>query len=146
MEEFLHAEHLHTGFHRAELLHADDVITPAGADQGWRRRPLQYRLMEPSPLRVPEQSLPEPPMLPFGTPYIPRTQVDLGRLARPPEGTTPFTVAGLVRAPTREQRRVIGGGAPDKEHGGSHDHRSTGYTIPQSRSIVTDTRRSKPSP
>jgi hypothetical protein len=67
--------------------------------------PPQYWPMEPSPPRVPEQSLSGPPLLPFGVPYIPRSQVDLGRLTGPPEGATPFTVARLVRAPTIEQVR-----------------------------------------
>jgi hypothetical protein len=52
--------------------------------------PPQYRPMEPMPLRVPEQSLLEPPLPQFGVPYIPRSQVDLGRLAGPPEGATPI--------------------------------------------------------
>jgi hypothetical protein len=57
--------------------------------------------MEPSPPRSPEPSL-----SPFGAPYTPRTQVDLGRLAGPTEGITPFTVVGLVRTPaTEEQER-----------------------------------------
>jgi hypothetical protein len=55
--------------------------------------------------RVPEQTLPGPPRAPFGVPYTTRSQVDLRRLARPPEGATPFTVVGLVRAPTIEQGR-----------------------------------------
>jgi hypothetical protein len=32
-------------------------------------------------------------------------QVDLGRLARPQEGITLFTVVGLVRTPTTEEKR-----------------------------------------
>jgi hypothetical protein len=58
--------------------------------------------MEPSPPRVSEQLLPRPPLPPFGVPYIPRSQVNLGRLTGPLEGTTPFTVGGLVRNPTTE--------------------------------------------
>jgi hypothetical protein len=75
--------------------------------------------MEPSPPRAPEQSLPGPSLPPFGVPYIPRSQVDLGRLAGPPEGATPFTVAAPRRthATKEEGRGVIGGGAPDKGHG-----------------------------
>jgi hypothetical protein len=80
----------------------------------WHRRPcrsrpgattslLQYRLMEPSPPRSPGSSLPGPPLPPFGAPYTPRTQVDLGRLAGSLEGITPFTVAGLVRTPAIEE-------------------------------------------
>jgi hypothetical protein len=65
----------------------------------------QYWPMEPSLLRVPEQSLLGPPLPPFGVPYTPRSQVDLGRLARPPEGATPFTMARLVRAPATEEGR-----------------------------------------
>jgi hypothetical protein len=62
--------------------------------------------MEPSPPRVPEQTLPGPPLSPFGVPYIPRSQVDLGRWIGPPEGTTPFIVVGLVRNPaTKDQER-----------------------------------------
>jgi hypothetical protein len=61
--------------------------------------------MEPSPPRVPEQSLPGPPPSPFGVPYTSRSQVDLGRLSGPPEGANPFTVAGLVRAPATEEGR-----------------------------------------
>jgi hypothetical protein len=67
--------------------------------------PPRYRSMEPSPPRSPGQPLPGPPVPPFGAPYIPRSQVDLGRLARPPEGFTSFTVAGLVRNPTIEDER-----------------------------------------
>jgi hypothetical protein len=67
--------------------------------------PPQYRPMEPSPPRVLEQTLPGPPLPTFGVPYTPRSQVDLGRLVRPPEGTTSFTVAGLVRAPTTDEGR-----------------------------------------
>jgi hypothetical protein len=74
--------------------------------------PPHYQPMEPSPPRVPEQTLPGPPLSPFGVPYIPRSQVDLGRLTGPPEGTTPFTVAGLVRNPTtKDQER----GSPTME-------------------------------
>jgi hypothetical protein len=65
----------------------------------------QYRPMEPSPPRVPKQTLPGPPLPLFGIPYTPRSQVDLGRLVRPLEGATPFTVAGLVRAPASEEGR-----------------------------------------
>jgi hypothetical protein len=62
--------------------------------------------MEPSPPRSPEPSLLGPPLPPFGAPYTPRTQVDLGRLVGPPEGITPFTVVGLVRTlVTEEQER-----------------------------------------
>jgi hypothetical protein len=39
-----------------------------------------------------------------GTVATKSTQVDLGWLAGPPEGTTPFTVVGLVRAPATEER------------------------------------------
>jgi hypothetical protein len=67
--------------------------------------PPQYRPMEPSPPRSPGQSLLRPPLPPFGTPYIPRTQVDLGWLAGPQEGITPFTMARLVRTPTTEEER-----------------------------------------
>jgi hypothetical protein len=67
--------------------------------------PPQYRPMEPSPPRSPRQSLPGPPLPPFGTPYIPRMQVDLGQLAGPEEVITPFTVVGLVRTPTTEEER-----------------------------------------
>jgi hypothetical protein len=89
-------------------------VPPRWAPACWRRRhprrsgpravtpPPQYRPMEPSPPRSPEQSLPVPP---FGTPYIPRTQVDLGRLVGPQEGITSFTVAQLVRTPTIEEER-----------------------------------------
>jgi hypothetical protein len=59
--------------------------------------------MEPSPPRVPEQTLPEPPLPPFGVPHTPRLQVDHGRLDGPPEGVIPSTVARLVRAPTTEE-------------------------------------------
>jgi hypothetical protein len=62
-----------------------------------------YRPMKPSPPRSLETSLPEPP---FDAPYTPRTQVNLRRLAGPPEGITPFTVVGLVTTPaTGEQER-----------------------------------------
>jgi hypothetical protein len=61
--------------------------------------------MKASPPRSPGQSLPGPPLPLFSTPYIPRTQVDLGRLAIPPKGITPFTVADLVRTPTTEEER-----------------------------------------
>jgi hypothetical protein len=67
--------------------------------------PPQYRPMEPSSSRVPEQTLPKPPLPPFGVPYTPRSQVNLRRLAGPPEGATPFTVAGLVSAPATEEGR-----------------------------------------
>jgi hypothetical protein len=69
--------------------------------------PPQYRPMEPSPPRVPEQTLPGPPLPPFGVPYTPRSQVDLGWLVGPPEGATPFTVAGLVRSPATEEGRGL---------------------------------------
>jgi hypothetical protein len=65
----------------------------------------QYRSMEPSPPRVPERTLPGPPLPPFCVPYTPRSQVDLGRLAGPPEGATPFTVARQVRASAIEDGR-----------------------------------------
>jgi hypothetical protein len=67
--------------------------------------PPQYRPMEPSQPRSLGQSLPGPPLPPFDTPYIPRMQVDLGRLAVSQEGITPFTVARLVRTPTSEEER-----------------------------------------
>jgi hypothetical protein len=68
--------------------------------------PPQYRPMEPSPPRSPGPSLPRPPLPPFGVPYTPMSQVDLGWLAGPPEGITPFTVAVLIRTPaTEEQER-----------------------------------------
>jgi hypothetical protein len=68
--------------------------------------PPQYRPMEPSLPREPEQSLPGPSLPPFGVPYTPRSQVDLGRLVGPPEGITPFTVAAPRRTPvTEEQER-----------------------------------------
>jgi hypothetical protein len=56
--------------------------------------------MEPSPPRSTVPSLP-----PFRVPYNPRTSVDLGRLAGPQEGITPFTVAGPRSAPTTEVER-----------------------------------------
>jgi hypothetical protein len=66
----------------------------------------QYRPMEPSPPRVPEQTLPGPPLPPFGVLYMLGSQVDLGRLIGPPEGTAPFTVVGLIRNPaTKDQER-----------------------------------------
>jgi hypothetical protein len=61
--------------------------------------------MEPSPSRSTM-----PPLLPFGTPYTPTSEVDLGCLARPPEGITPFTVARPRSAPATE-----GGGSPAVE-------------------------------
>jgi hypothetical protein len=62
--------------------------------------------MEPSPPRSPMLSLPRPPLPLFGATYTPRTQVNLGRLAGPPEGITPFTVARRVRTlATEEQER-----------------------------------------
>jgi hypothetical protein len=61
--------------------------------------------MEPSPPRVPEQTLPRPPLPPFGVPYTPRSQVDLGRLVGSSEGATPFMVAGLVTTPATEEGR-----------------------------------------
>jgi hypothetical protein len=63
-------------------------------------QPSQYRSMEPSPPRSSGLSLP-----PFGVPYNPRTQVDLGQLAGPPEGITPFMVTGQRRTPTTEEER-----------------------------------------
>jgi hypothetical protein len=92
-------------------------VHPCQALARWRHRrprrsgpraatpPPQYRPMKPSPPRVPEQSLPGPPLPPFGVPYTPRSQVDLGWLVGPLEGATPFTVAALVRAPTTEEGR-----------------------------------------
>jgi hypothetical protein len=68
--------------------------------------PPQYRPMEPSPPRSLGSSMLRPSLPPFGAPYTPRSQVDLGRLAGPPKGITPFTVAGLVRTiATQEQER-----------------------------------------
>jgi hypothetical protein len=68
--------------------------------------PPQYRPMEPSQQRSPGPSLPRPPLPPFDASYTPRTQVDLGWLAGPPEGITPFTVAAPRRTPvTEEQER-----------------------------------------
>jgi hypothetical protein len=66
--------------------------------------PPQYRSMEPSPPRATKQTLNGPPLPPFGIPYTPRSQVDLARLAGPPEAATPFMVAGLERAPTIEEQ------------------------------------------
>jgi hypothetical protein len=72
----------------------------------------QYRPMELSPPRSPRPSLLGPPLPPFGAPYIPRTQVNLGRLVGPTKGITPFMVAGLVRTPaTKEEGR----GSPEVE-------------------------------
>jgi hypothetical protein len=104
MEGFLRVEHLHAGFHhvRAPTHRRRHRLRRSGPRAA--TPPPQYWLMEPSLSRVSEQSLSEPSLPPFDTPYIPRTQVDLERLVGPPEGTTLFTVAGLVRAPAREQR------------------------------------------
>jgi hypothetical protein len=60
----------------------------------------QYRQMDPSPPRSPG-----PPLPPFGVPYNPRTQVNLGWLAGPPEGITPSTVARPKRTPETEEER-----------------------------------------
>jgi hypothetical protein len=82
--------------------------------------PPQYQPIELSPPRVPKQSLPRPPLPLFGIPYIPRSQVDLGRLAGPPEGATPFTVAALCcKKPCnrRSGKGITGGGTPDKGYG-----------------------------
>jgi hypothetical protein len=51
-----------------------------------------YWPMEPSP---PRSSM--PPLPPFSIPYTPSTTVDLGRLTRPPEDITLFTMAGSRR-------------------------------------------------
>jgi hypothetical protein len=68
--------------------------------------PPPYQPMDPPPPRSPKSSLPGLPLPSFGKPYTPRKQVDLGRLAGPLEGITPFTVVGLVRTPaTEEQER-----------------------------------------
>jgi hypothetical protein len=82
MEGFLHAGLLHIGI-IAPSVSADGAITTKTT-----------RVVTPGP-----------PLPPFGTPYIPKTQVDLGRLAGPPEAITPFTVVGLVRTPTTEEER-----------------------------------------
>jgi hypothetical protein len=60
--------------------------------------PPQYHPMEPSPPRSPRPSL-----SPFGVPYHPRSQVDLGQLAGPLEGITPFMMPGPRRTPTSEE-------------------------------------------
>jgi hypothetical protein len=69
----------------------------------------QYWPMESLPLRAPEQLLPRPPLPRFGVHYIPRSQVNLGRLARPLEGATPFTVAASRRTTSTEEE---GRGSP----------------------------------
>jgi hypothetical protein len=56
--------------------------------------------MEPSPPRSTG-----PPLPPFGVPYNPRSQVNLGQLAGPPKGITPFTVVGPRRTPATEEER-----------------------------------------
>jgi hypothetical protein len=62
--------------------------------------------MEPSPPRSPGSLLSGLSLLPFGVPYTRRSQVDLGRLAGPLEGITPFMVAGPRITPaTEEQER-----------------------------------------
>jgi hypothetical protein len=73
-------------------------------------------------------------------------QVDLGRLAGPPEGITPIHGGRPSENPYNRRRKkgVIGGGAFDKRHIGSLDHRPTDNTIPQSRSTLTNTRLDKP--
>jgi hypothetical protein len=73
--------------------------------------PPQYQSMEPSPPRSLGLSLP-----PFGVPYTLRSQVDLGRLAEPPEGITLFTVAGPRKTPAteEEERGVTDGRTPNK--------------------------------
>jgi hypothetical protein len=65
--------------------------------------PPQYWLMEPSPPRSHEPSVLGPPLPPVDVPYTLWSQVNLGRLAGPPEGITPFTVAGPRRTPATEE-------------------------------------------
>jgi hypothetical protein len=67
--------------------------------------PPSYQPMGPSPPRLIRPPLLGTPLPPFGAPYNPITQVDLGRLAGPPEGITPFTVAGPRRTPAIEEER-----------------------------------------
>jgi hypothetical protein len=65
--------------------------------------PPHYRPIEPSPPRSLRPALPGSPLPPFGVPYTPRSQVDLGRLVGPPEDITPFMVARPRRTPTTEE-------------------------------------------
>jgi hypothetical protein len=67
--------------------------------------PLQYQPMEPSPPRAPKQSLPGPPLPLFGVPYTPRSQVDFGRLVRPP--------GHIVDLERQERKRQWGGETKD---------------------------------
>jgi hypothetical protein len=66
----------------------------------------------------------------FGVPYTPRSQVDLGRLAGPSEGITPFTVTTKKNPCNRRRKGVTSGGASNKRHDCSHDHQPTDYTLP----------------
>jgi hypothetical protein len=65
--------------------------------------PSRYQSMEPSPPGVPEQSQPGPLLPPFGTPYIPRTHVDLGRLA----GTVARARVEACTGTTQDERKKI---------------------------------------
>jgi hypothetical protein len=65
--------------------------------------PPSYRPMEPSPPTPNGPPLSGPPLPPL--PYNPRTQVNLGRLAKSPEGITSFMVAGPRRTPATEEER-----------------------------------------
>jgi hypothetical protein len=102
---FLHADHFHTRFVHTGLLHIGGTIAPQERTNGSDTTPTVPAHGESSLPRVIEQSLPGTPLPPFGVPHTPRLQVDLGRLVGPPEGATPFMVAGLVRAPATEEGR-----------------------------------------
>jgi hypothetical protein len=61
--------------------------------------------MRPSSLRLIGPPLLGPPLPSFSAPYNPRTEVNLERLAGPPEDITPFTVAEPRRTPATEEER-----------------------------------------
>jgi hypothetical protein len=95
--------------------------------------------MEPSP--------PRPPLPPFEIPYIPSTSVDLGRLAGPSTGITPFTVDGPTSVPEKEGER----GSPAVELLVQHkadltisDRPRTPYTQIDPPSPMLDTKNPKP--
>jgi hypothetical protein len=124
MEGFLHAGLLHIGI-IAPSVSADGAITT----------------------KITRVVTPGPPLPPFGTPYIPKTQVDLGRLAgRTTGGHHPIHGGRPSENPYNRRRKkgVADGEAFDKSHDGSLDHRPIGNTIPRSRSTLANTGLDKP--
>jgi hypothetical protein len=111
MKGLLHVELLCAGFLHAGLLHVGGTVTPQEQTKGNNTVPAVL-VHGTIATKITRAILPGPPLPPFGAPYIPRIQVDLGQLVGPLGGITSFTVARLVRTPATEEE---GRGSPAVE-------------------------------